>query len=89
LCANGHRFSTLEVHIVHTPSRDRAIADAVVLRGMRIADAAKEFGLKSDSYVSRCVKRHYPNYDNRSIGQIERYRRQRNEGGSAASKRSD
>lgn len=74
-CANGHRFTTKEVVVVDLPSRDRAIADAVVLQKMTIAEAAKRFGLKSDSYVSRCVRKHYPQFNTRSDGQRRRWAR--------------
>lgn len=76
-CANGHRFTTQEVVVVDLPTRDRAIADAVVLNHRTIADVAVQFGLRSDSYVSRCVRKHYPKFCTRADGQRRRWERER------------
>lgn len=73
-CGNGHTFHTREVLEFSIPLRDKQIADAVVLEGKRMADVARQFGLASDSYVSRCVRKHHPTYNARVAGQ--RYRRE-------------
>lgn len=76
-CANGHAFTTREVVEVNLGQRDRMIADAVVLRGKTTKAAALEFGVKTDSYASRCVKRYYPNFNTRSAGQKRRREEER------------
>ena len=50
------------------------MADAVVLGGQFMKDVAKSFGLKSDSYVSRVVRAHYPNFNARVTGQQRRFK---------------
>lgn len=78
-CSNGHRFSTKEIVVVSMPSRNRAIADAVVLKQMTIVDVSVMFSLsdKTGSYVSRCVRKFYPDYHGRSAGQARRWKRYR------------
>ena len=71
-CANGHRFFTNEVVELKISHRDRQIADAVVLGGMTQRAAAAQFGVQSDSYASRCVKRYYPAFNARVAGQRQR-----------------
>lgn len=73
-CANGHRFSTQETPVIDIKSRDREIAEAVVVRGMFMKDAATLYGIQSDSYVSRCVQKHFPDFNARSKGQLRRRR---------------
>lgn len=63
-CGNGHRFTTVEVVKVEEPSgRTKAIADAVAVNGMTVAQAAELFGVQSSSYVYRCIKEHYVKRD--------------------------
>lgn len=76
-CANGHRFSTQEVVVMDSGKRAKAIADAVVLKGMTTKQAAELHGIRSDSYASRCVKRYYPEFVTRSDGQRRRFARER------------
>jgi len=72
-CANDHRFDTREVVVVNANTRARAIADLVVIGGMTQKEAAERHGIRADSYVSRCVRRYYPDFNARSHGQRLRY----------------
>ena len=72
-CANLHTFTTYETVQLDVKARDKLIADAVVLRGKATLAVAKEFGIKSDSYVSRCVRKHYPHFSSRSEAQKRRF----------------
>jgi len=71
--ANEHRFDTKEVVVVNADTRAKAIADLVVLGGMTQVEAARRDGIRSDGYVSRCVRRYYPDFNARSHGQRSRY----------------
>lgn len=79
-CANGHRFSTVEVVTLDERKRAKAIADAVVVKRMTLKEAAATYGVRSDSYASRCVKRFYPQFATRSDGQRRRFARERERG---------
>ena len=74
-CGNNHSFWTKEVAEQDNVKRDRLIADAVVLHGMRMKDAAIKFGVRSDSYASKVVRLHYPEYNARSSGQKRKGKR--------------
>ena len=63
-CGNGHRFNTIEVVKVEEPfSRTKEIADAIAVSKMTVAQAAERFGVRSHSYVYRCLKEHYVKRD--------------------------
>jgi len=71
ICANGHRFGTLETSEPEASllrRRNRQIVEAV-LGGATMTATARQFGLRSHSEVSRLVARAAPEFNARSSGQ--------------------